>query len=186
MSEQTVRQFVFPDDKSELSVERYVHVEEGYVSFFIPSENAWIIYQGSTPFHTLKENSQTQHIRETWSKTDGVVEGDNAFLFRLIIKAKRMEEYSFDHLQNNSTLFKVKDSDTMPRGPNKPKVKSVELHKKAGVLLRTKQLVAFLKDQPPDSEVNAEQVAAYLNGIYDEVDPAPVIQCTVKASTTSS
>lgn len=165
------RAFVFSEDLSDLEVIRY-HTQSFDTMYWIPSEQA-IVTNSSMVFLNAKEPDLDGE--------PGIISGNNAMIFRFLIKAAAMQQYCLDYINTNTKLF-IKDKE-MPRVATKSKAKATDLQKKAGVLLRAKQLVAYFNDQPANAEANVRQIAEYLNGLHDEADPAPIIQCSIPAST---
>jgi hypothetical protein len=186
------KQFVFENDKSDLEVHKYELLDPSNtrytkIAYFIPSHSAWFVYQFNTPdefdilFGVSIEDIFGQSMRV---KYEGIIEEDNAMIFRLMLKAKEMMNYGLEYLKTNTELFLKKEIEMPRTASTKIKIETAEV-KRSGALLRAKQLVAYLDKQDPSAVANAKKIAEYISGLHDDADPASVIQCSVVKAVTA-
>jgi hypothetical protein len=157
---------------SRLEITRYEYLNE--IAYHVPSENSWILVNSEDASDYIIRQNITKDIfgSDLVTGTEGFVEGNTAFIIRLMIKSENMRKYCSDYLKDNTQLFNSEK--TMPKKSTKPP--KADIRKKTGVTDRMKLLIGCLEARTEkELIINIKELANYLHGDHGEVDPATVI-----------
>ncbi len=159
-------QVTLTKDTSDLEITRCLP-EQGYV-YYIRSEDIWIDSTGRF--------TQLGEYPEASSYEEGILEGENAAIFRALATLNKMIQAFTEKLHTNTTLFnknEVMEQTSMSRTA-KPKPPEIDINRNKA-LERFRKLGGFLAAHP-DKVVSTDEVLKYITQDNAGGDPSSFIE----------